>query len=149
MSGRHMALTMRPIDIERSPAMAHLEDWIVLDDGIPIGRIYQRHAPANADVAWFWSIPLMSNRARVCARAGPRARSTLRRQRFGPRGSSGNPGPPKPGLTPGPADRLATTALPTAPTLPQTLLSRGSFRCRMSCNNHVKVEGLCDLYHRN
>jgi hypothetical protein len=36
--------------------MADLEDWIVLDDGIPIGRIYQRHAPANADVAWFWSI---------------------------------------------------------------------------------------------
>ena len=30
--------------------MAHLEDWIVLDDGKPIGRIYQRHAPANADV---------------------------------------------------------------------------------------------------
>jgi hypothetical protein len=36
--------------------MADLKDWIVLDDGIPIGRIYQRHAPANADVAWFWSI---------------------------------------------------------------------------------------------
>jgi hypothetical protein len=39
-----------------SPATADLEDWIVLDDGKPIGRIYQRHAPANADVAWFWSI---------------------------------------------------------------------------------------------
>jgi hypothetical protein len=51
-----MALTLRPTDLERSPAMADLEDWIVLDDGIPIGRIYQRHAPANADVAWFWSI---------------------------------------------------------------------------------------------
>ena len=51
-----MALTLRPTDLERSPATADLEDWIVLDDGIPIGRIYQRHAPANADVAWFWSI---------------------------------------------------------------------------------------------
>jgi hypothetical protein len=36
--------------------MADLEDWIVLDDGIPIGRIYQRHAPANADAAWFWLV---------------------------------------------------------------------------------------------
>ena len=51
-----MALTLRPTDLERSPATAHLEDWIVLDDGKPIRRIYQRHAPANADVAWFWSI---------------------------------------------------------------------------------------------
>jgi hypothetical protein len=38
------------------PAMVDLEDWIVLDDGKPIGRIYQRRAPANADVAWFWSV---------------------------------------------------------------------------------------------
>jgi hypothetical protein len=51
-----MALTLPPTDLDRSPATAHLEDWIVLDDGKPIGRIYQRHAPANADVAWFWSI---------------------------------------------------------------------------------------------
>jgi hypothetical protein len=28
-----MALTLRPTDLERSPAMADLEDWIVLDDG--------------------------------------------------------------------------------------------------------------------
>ena len=41
--------------------MADLEDWIVLDDGIPIGRIYQRHAPANADVAGSGRSPLMSN----------------------------------------------------------------------------------------
>ena len=43
-----MALTMRPTDLDRSPATAHFEDWIVLDDGKPIGRIYQRHAPASA-----------------------------------------------------------------------------------------------------
>ena len=47
-----MALTLRPTDLDRSPATADLEDWIVQ----PIGRIYQRHAPANADVTWFWSI---------------------------------------------------------------------------------------------
>jgi hypothetical protein len=53
---RAMALTMRPTDLDRSPATADLADWIILDDGKPVGRIYQRHAPANADVAWFWSI---------------------------------------------------------------------------------------------
>ena len=53
---RAMALTLRPTDLDRSPATVDLEDWIVLDDGKPIGRIYQRHAPATADVAWFWSI---------------------------------------------------------------------------------------------
>ena len=49
-----MALTLRPTDLERSPATADLED--VLDDDKSIGHIYPRHAPANAVVAWFWSI---------------------------------------------------------------------------------------------
>jgi hypothetical protein len=30
---------------QRSPE--HLEDWQVLDDGKPIGRIYEKHAPAS------------------------------------------------------------------------------------------------------
>jgi hypothetical protein len=51
-----MALTLRPSDLERSPAMADLEDWVVLDDGKPVGRIYQRHAPGSAAQTWFWSI---------------------------------------------------------------------------------------------
>ena len=46
---RAMALTLRPSDVDRSR-------WIAFDGGIPIGRIYQRHTPASADVAWFWSI---------------------------------------------------------------------------------------------
>ena len=50
-----MALPLRPTDLERSPATAHLEDWIILDEGRPIGGICQ-HSPANADVAWFWSV---------------------------------------------------------------------------------------------
>jgi hypothetical protein len=34
-----------------------LQDWDVLDDdGKPVGRIYERHAPASPDLAWFWSI---------------------------------------------------------------------------------------------
>jgi hypothetical protein len=51
-----MALTLRRTRIEQSPAFAHLEDWDVLDDGKPIGRIYEKHAPARPDHAWFWSI---------------------------------------------------------------------------------------------
>ncbi len=31
MSGRHMALTMRPTDLDRSPATADLADWMVLE----------------------------------------------------------------------------------------------------------------------
>jgi hypothetical protein len=52
-----MALTLRPTGIERSPAFVHLEDWDVLDDGKPVGRIYERHAAvASPNRAWFWSI---------------------------------------------------------------------------------------------
>ena len=72
-----MALTLRPTDLNRSPATAHLEDWIVLDNGRPIGRIYQRHAPANADVAWFWSITTY-----VEPRSGPRTNGTTGTRRF-------------------------------------------------------------------
>ena len=28
----------------------------MLDDGKPIGRIYEKHAPASPDQAWVWSI---------------------------------------------------------------------------------------------
>jgi hypothetical protein len=51
-----MALTLRRTRLEQSPAFADLEDWDVLDDGKPVGRIYERHAPAGPDLAWFWSI---------------------------------------------------------------------------------------------
>jgi hypothetical protein len=44
-----MALTLRRTRIEP-------QDWDVLDDGKPVGRIYERHAPGNPDLAWFWSI---------------------------------------------------------------------------------------------
>jgi hypothetical protein len=54
--------------------------------------------------------PRTSNRARGCARAGPRERSTLRRQRFVPLGSSGSPGRPKPDSTPAPAENGSPTA---------------------------------------
>jgi hypothetical protein len=42
-----MALTLRRSDLERSPAMAHL------DDGKPVGRIYSFMRPRTP---WFWWI---------------------------------------------------------------------------------------------
>src|SRR5262245_15005375 len=51
-----MPLSLRRSRLEPSPAFAGLEDWDVLDDGRPVGRIYERHAPASPDQAWFWSI---------------------------------------------------------------------------------------------
>jgi hypothetical protein len=51
-----MALTPRRTRLEQSPAFAGLEDWDVLDNGKPVGRIYERHAPASPDQTWFWSI---------------------------------------------------------------------------------------------
>jgi hypothetical protein len=66
-----MALTMRHTPLESSPAFAHLADWQVLDDGKPVGRIYERHAPANPDQTWFWSIT-----AYVEPRAGLRTSGT-------------------------------------------------------------------------
>jgi hypothetical protein len=49
-------LTMRATDIAHSPGLSDLEDWTVLDDGRPVGRIYERRAPASATQTWHWSI---------------------------------------------------------------------------------------------
>ena len=54
---QNMGLLLRRTRIEQSPAFAHLGDWDVLDDdGRPVGRIYQKHAPAHPEYTWFWSI---------------------------------------------------------------------------------------------
>ena len=55
-----MALSLLLTRIEASPAFAGLEDWDVLDDGKPVGRIYEKHVPARPDLAWFWSITVLS-----------------------------------------------------------------------------------------
>jgi hypothetical protein len=51
-----MPLTLRPTGLQQSAAFAHLADWVVFEDGKSIGRIYEQHAPASPDQAWFWSI---------------------------------------------------------------------------------------------
>ena len=49
-----MALSLRRTGLS-SPAFADQEDYIVIEDGQVIGRIYEMlHVPA--DVRWFWSI---------------------------------------------------------------------------------------------
>jgi hypothetical protein len=61
-------LTLRPTGLRNSPAFAHLADWSVLEDGVVIGRISEKHAPANPENAWSWSITrYMDPRAQVTA----------------------------------------------------------------------------------
>ena len=49
-----MALALRQTGLS-SPAFADWADYVVIEDGQVIGRIYEdRHAPA--DYRWFWSI---------------------------------------------------------------------------------------------
>ena len=51
-----MVLSLRRTRLEKQPVFADLQDWQVLKDGNEIGRIYEKHAPASPDQAWFWSI---------------------------------------------------------------------------------------------
>ena len=44
----------------------NLADWVVFEDGKSIGRIYEQHAPASPDQAWFWSITVpLDMRAKI------------------------------------------------------------------------------------
>jgi hypothetical protein len=51
-------LTMRPTRLETSPVYAHLDDWEVLEDGEPIGRIYESREK-RPGLEWYWSITSM------------------------------------------------------------------------------------------
>jgi hypothetical protein len=55
-STNSMVLSLRRTPLERATAMAHLEDWQVLDDGKPVGRLYQAHTAAPPEIIWHWSI---------------------------------------------------------------------------------------------
>ena len=46
-----MTLPPRRTRLEQSPAFAGLEDWDVLDNGRPGGRLYQKAAPTRPDQA--------------------------------------------------------------------------------------------------
>jgi hypothetical protein len=61
-----MVLSLRRTRVEKQPVFADLQDWQVLEDGNEIGRIYEQHAPASPDQAWFWSITVpLDMRAKV------------------------------------------------------------------------------------
>ena len=96
-----VALSLRLTRIEASPAFAGLEDWDVLDDGKPVGRIYEKHVPARPDLAWFWSITGLSTLAALPPRW------TRRRLRLGQAGIAGAHGRREPGST-GPDHERAT-----------------------------------------
>jgi hypothetical protein len=49
-----MTLSLRRTGLA-SPAFAHKADYVVIEDGRVIGRVYEdRYLPA--DIRWFWSI---------------------------------------------------------------------------------------------
>jgi hypothetical protein len=70
-----MVLSLRRTPLERAPAMAHLEDWQVLDDGKPVGRLYQAHTAAPPEIIWHWSLTEY-----VEPRSGLRTSGTARRE---------------------------------------------------------------------
>ena len=52
-----MPVTMRPTG-GHSPVYADRQDWTILDNGKPVGRIYEDASSAStpADLRWFWSV---------------------------------------------------------------------------------------------
>jgi hypothetical protein len=50
-----MLLTMRPTG-GHSPVYADRQDWTVLDEGQPVGRIYEDTSAGTPDRRWTWSI---------------------------------------------------------------------------------------------
>ena len=51
-----MLLTMRPTG-GHSPVNADRQDWTILDEGQPVGRIFEdTSASTPADMQWSWSI---------------------------------------------------------------------------------------------
>ena len=51
-----MLLTMRPTG-GHSPVYADRQDWTILHEGQPVGRIYEdASAGTSDDLRWFWSI---------------------------------------------------------------------------------------------
>ena len=66
--GAMMPLTMRPTG-GHSPVYADRQDWTILDDGKPVGRVYEdASASTPRDLRWFWSITVyVDPRAGICA----------------------------------------------------------------------------------
>ena len=73
-----MLLTMRPTG-GHSPIYADRQDWTVLDEGQPVGRIYEDTSASTPDQRWTWSITVYVGRMPVSPQAGRRQRSTKRR----------------------------------------------------------------------
>jgi hypothetical protein len=51
-----MPLTFRRSGLSRDPKA---NDWVVLEDGVDIGRIYEVIPALTADVEWFWEHQLL------------------------------------------------------------------------------------------
>jgi hypothetical protein len=76
-------LTLRPTGLRNSAAFGRLADWCVIEDGEPIGRIYEVPA-APPDRRGSGRSTWMGKRAIMCRQAGMRPRSKRPRRSFGP-----------------------------------------------------------------
>ena len=84
-----MPLTMRPTG-GHSPVYQDRQDWTILDEGQPVGRIYEdTSASTSADIRWFWSITVYVWPDAGIVTSGRRRRSTRLRPNFSAVGSPG------------------------------------------------------------
>jgi hypothetical protein len=73
-----MPLTLRSTKLA-PPVYEHIGDYEVLDDGQPIARIYEIHAPLRPDELWSWSIMVLgAHRAGIETVGGQRRLKTRR-----------------------------------------------------------------------
>ena len=77
-----MPLTLRRALL--SPAHADRQDWIVLDDGQEVGRIYEdRSESTPRELRWFWSItryvpPRLNVRTMISSDRSPRRKDAAK-----------------------------------------------------------------------
>jgi hypothetical protein len=64
MATRAMRLTLRRTGLSRNP---EANDWVVIEEGVEIGRIYEDFAISRAEVRWFWAHNLPNARGQVSA----------------------------------------------------------------------------------
>jgi len=65
-----MPLTLRRTGLSNDPSA---NDWVVIEDGTEIGRVYEDQAAPTADVRWFWAHWLMGSAREAGLRTHGRA----------------------------------------------------------------------------
>ena len=86
-----MPLTMRPTG-GQSPVDADRQDWTVLDEGQPVGRIYEDTSASTPDgLRWTWSIATVTERRHTVGVDGGRDKPHAALRNLPPSSSSVRP----------------------------------------------------------